>query len=136
MTALLSLDSGAGLLVGGLMLVFAEWLGQLLGLPPSLLRSTAAVNVLYGLYSGSLAAQALAGRRPSRTALRLLVWANAAWLPVCVGIAIAYWSATAWLGSGYFLGEGLFVGGLAWWEARVFLGGAANEGGEAGGSRA
>jgi hypothetical protein len=118
---LLRFDSGAGLLAGTMVLLFAQWLSVWFQLPAALLYATGAVNILYGLYSGRLAWRASRGRAPSRTALRILVCGNAAWLPVCLALAAITWPYASWLGSAHLVGEGLFVGTLAAVEAKAFL---------------
>ena len=97
------------------MLVLSGLLTPSFGIPHGVLVITALVNLAYGAFSFSLARQVEAPRRR----VRALVIANFAWTAVCVGLAAYFAHPAAWLGAGYFVGEGLFVGLLAAAEARA-----------------
>ena len=119
---LLWVDCTAGAVAGAVVLLLAEWLSRVEGLPVGVLRVTGAANVAYAACSFSLAVR---GRRP-RWAIAALVAANAAWAAVCVALALAFAaSATGW-GLAHLLGEGVFVGALAAleWANRAELAGA------------
>jgi hypothetical protein len=51
--------------------------------------------------------------------VRVLVVANFVWSGVCVVLAALFAGPGSWLGVGYVLAEGLFVGVLAALEARA-----------------
>jgi hypothetical protein len=101
-------------LVGVAVLSLSGWLSELHGLPRGLLLFTGAVNLLYGGYSFSLARRA---RRPL-VLLRVLVFANAAWACVCVGLLVTFGADATPFGVLHLGGEGLYVGGLAALEWR------------------
>ena len=87
---LLWIDCTGGALVGVLTILLSGWLSRLEGLPQEVLLFIGGANLLYASYSFSLAVQA---ERPMRL-IKLLVVANLAWVPVCLGI-LAVFSATA-----------------------------------------
>lgn len=96
------------------MLVLSGWLGRLYALPQGLLLCFGVVNLLYASYSFSLALRA---RRPMFL-IKLLVYANAAWSIVCLGLAVSFWEQASLFGTGHLIGEAVFVGGLAALEWR------------------
>lgn len=106
---LLWLDCTAGALVGVLVLVFAEWLGRLHGLPVGVLVVLGTANLLYAAYSFSIARNARRTLRP----IEVLALANAAWGVVCVVLAVRYWAVVSVFGFVHLFGEAAFVGGLA-----------------------
>lgn len=111
---LLWVDCTAGAIVGIVVIAFSGWLSQLEGLPREVLLFTGGVNLFYASYSFSLAVRA---ERPMPL-IKLLVFANLAWVPVCLGLAVTFfWSATP-LGFMHLVGEAIFVGGLALLEWR------------------
>jgi hypothetical protein len=112
---LLRVDSGGGLTAGVLVLLFRRELSAIENLPEVLLLFTGAVNVGYGLYSGSL----LRGV-PAAGALRALVVANAVWAGLCVILAAGTWGGASGWGTAHLAGEGGYVGLLAWVEYRRF----------------
>ena len=109
---LLWVDCIAGALAGSAMLVLGAWLSGLYGLPRDLLLFMGAVNLLYACYSFSRAVRA----RRSRASINLLVCANLAWVPVCLGLAVMFRESATLLGLAHLIGEGIFVGGLAMLE--------------------
>lgn len=118
---LLTLDSAGGLIAGTLVIALHQPLSQWEDLPPALLLVTGAANILYGLYSGRLAYLARCDHPLHPTALRFLVAANAFWTLVCLILTALFWSrATVW-GVVHLVGEGIYVGVLAWVESRVFF---------------
>lgn len=96
------------------MLTLSGWLSRLYVLPPGLLLFFGGVNLLYASYSFSLALRA---RRPM-SLIKLLVYANAAWSAVCLGLAVRFWEQVSLFGAGHLIGEAIFVGGLAALEWR------------------
>lgn len=106
---MLWLDCTAGALVGVFVLAFSGWLGRLHALPEGVVILLGAANLVYAAYSFSLA------RRPGRTLLQVavLVYANAAWAGVCLGLTFRYWEQASAFGFVHLVGEAVFVGGLA-----------------------
>lgn len=116
---LLWIDCSGGLVVGVVVLALSGWLAPLEGLPLGVLVFTGVMNLVYGLYSLSLALQA----RRSMMRVKALAVANMAWAPVCILILLLYAdSATvwAWLHLG---GEAVYVGvlGAVEWRLRERL---------------
>ena len=112
---LLWFDCSAGGVVGISMLALSGPLSPLLGIPRAVLLTTALANLAYGAFSYSLARQPEAPLR----FVRALVLANFAWAGICVGLALFFGGPGSWLGAGYVLAEGVFVGLLATVEART-----------------
>ncbi|NNF57971.1 MAG: hypothetical protein HKN04_06985, partial [Rhodothermaceae bacterium] len=83
---LLWVDCAAGALVGVTVLALSGWLSHLEGLPRAVLLFTGVVNLLYASYSFSLAVRA---ERPMPL-IKLLVFANLGWVPVCLGLAVFF----------------------------------------------
>ncbi|MES2644307.1 MAG: hypothetical protein V4850_32780 [Myxococcota bacterium] len=113
--SLLWFDCAAGGVAGVVMLALSGLLAPLFGIPHAVLVTTALANLAYGAFSYSLARQPEAPRRH----VRALVLANFAWTGVCVALAAIFAGPGSWLGAGYLLAEGLFVGALAAVEARA-----------------
>ncbi len=111
--AILGADSGAGLMVGAVLLALRIPFAELYGVPVQLLTATAAVNVLYGSYSGVLWTRARRGRWPGRRSIDALVAANASWGVVCLVLAVATWRTASVFGTAQWLAEGAFVFTLA-----------------------
>jgi len=111
--SLLWFDCCAAGLAGVAMLALSGVLAPVFGVPRAMLVAMALVNLAYGTFSYSLARQAEAPRRR----VRALVVANLGWTCVCLGLAAYLAGPGSWLGAGYILGEGLFVGALAAVEA-------------------
>lgn len=112
---LLWFDCAAAAIVGTATLAFSGLLAPLFGLPRAVVVFTGLVNLAYGAFSFSLARQP----SPARGWVRALVTANLLWVGVCVVMAIYFAGPGSWLGAGYMLAEGLFVGILATVEART-----------------
>lgn len=106
---LLWLDCSAGAIVGVIVIAFSAWLSRWEGLPREILLFTGAVNLLYASYSFSLAVRA---ERTMRS-IKLLVFANLAWVPVCLGLALFFRGQATVFGLAHLVGEAIFVGGLA-----------------------
>ncbi|HEX2210370.1 MAG TPA: hypothetical protein VHG93_22015 [Longimicrobium sp.] len=106
---LLWIDCTAGALAGVLVLTLSPWLSRLYALPQVLLLFVGATNLLYASFSFSLARRA---ERPM-SLIKLLVFANAAWVPVCLGLAATFWNRATVFGIAQLIGEAVFVGGLA-----------------------
>ena len=103
--------------------VLSSWLSRLYGLPREVLLGIAAANLLYAAYSFSLARR----RERPMSRIKLLVYANAAWVPVRFGVAVRFWEQATVFGLAHLIGEALFVGGLAAleWDQRHELSSAA-----------
>ena len=106
---LLWVDCIAGALVGVAVIALASWLSRLEGLPREVLLFTGVVNLLYASYSFSLAVRA---ERPVPL-IKLLVFANLAWVPVRLGLAVFFREQATPFGFAHLIGEAAFVGGLA-----------------------
>jgi hypothetical protein len=118
---LLILDSVGGLFVGMCVLAFLSPLAALERQATTVLLITGFANIAYGTYSARLAIRAVRGAPLAPTELRILIYANAAWLPVCLALAGGTASHASWLGFAHLVGEGIYVGVLAWFERRVFF---------------
>lgn len=112
---LLRIDSTAALLAGSLTALLAPWLARWYGLPLPVLQGIAAVNLLYGLYSGWLASRP--APRPL-AGIKLLVGANLGWTLACLLLAALFHHTASALGLLHLIGEGVFVGALALSEWR------------------
>ena len=106
---LLWVDCIAGALVGVIVIALSGWLSHLEGLPYEVLLFTGVVNLLYASYSFSLAVRA---ERPMPL-IKLLVFANLGWVPVCLGLAVFFREQVTLFGFVHLIGEATFVGGLA-----------------------
>ena len=103
------MDCTAGALVGVVVIAFSDGLSRLEGLPREVLLFTGVVNVLYACYSFSLAVRA----ERTMPLIKLLVFANLAWVPVCLGLALFFREQATLFGFAHLVGEAIFVGGLA-----------------------
>lgn len=106
---LLWVDCTAGAIVGVVVITFTGWLSQLEGLPRKVLLFTGVVNLLYACCSFSLAIQA---ERPMLL-IKLLVFANLTWVPVCMVLVMFFWEQASPIGFAHLVCEAIFVGGLA-----------------------
>ena len=106
---LLWIDSLGGLTVGIAMLLLLGWLIPWYQLPQDLILLIGTMNVLYGLYSLSLAVRV---KRPKALILLLIV-ANAVWALACVRWATIYVGEASISGFVHLSAEALIVGGLA-----------------------
>jgi membrane-associated PAP2 superfamily phosphatase len=111
---LLWVDCLGGALAGGAVIALSGWLSHLEGLPQEVLLFTGAVNLLYASYSFSLAIRT---ERPMRR-IKLLVVANLAWAPVCLGLVIAFSATATPVAYLHLGGEAVYVAGLAALEWR------------------
>lgn len=118
---LLALDSIGGLIAGTLTLLAAPLLTTWYAWPEGLALVVGWANLGYGCYSGCLA---LFFRREPRLhswAITLLILANAGWALHCFTRAWLLQNSASYLGLGHLILEGLWVGGLAYLEARILL---------------
>ncbi len=102
------------MLAGVLVLAGSSWLTGFYLLPQSLLVTTGAANLGYGLYSFSLARRVM---RP-RAQVLLLVVANALWAVFCMAAAVYFATSATPFGVAHLLAEGVVVGWLAALEWR------------------
>ena len=130
---LLWIDCIGAALAGVTVIALSGWLSRLEGLPQGVLLFTGAMNLLYGSFSFSLAVRA---RRPMRL-IELLVVANLAWVPVCLGLGAAFSATATPFAYAHLVGEAVYVGGLAVleWRNRGLLVTAAEPGVAADGQR-
>ena len=101
-------------MVGMTVIALSGWLGRLEGLPQGVLLFTGAVNLLYASYSFSLAVR----RERPMWMIKLLVVANLAWVPVCLGLVAAFSATATPFAYLHLVGEAVYVGGLAVLEWR------------------
>jgi hypothetical protein len=106
---LLWVDCSAALLAGLAVLSLSRWLSQLYAVPRELLIGVGFANLAYGTFSFILARRS---RRP-RSQIVLLVVANATWAALCALLAALLAETASGFGLAHFIGEGIFVGGLA-----------------------
>lgn len=118
---LLSLDGGAGFVVGVGMLALSRWLLPLYALSTALFYFVALANVAYGVYAGTLAIRAWRGVAPTRLATIALIGANAAWAVVCAVLVLRVAPTAHMLALGHIALEGMFCAGLAVAERRIVL---------------
>lgn len=111
---LLWVDCIGAVIAGVIAISLHGWLSRLEGLPPGVLLFTGAANLLYGTYSFSLAVRS---ERPMRR-IQLLVVANLAWVPVCLGLLAAHFATATPFAFVHLGGEAVYVGGLAVLEWR------------------
>lgn len=107
-------------MAGVTVIALSGWLSRLEGLPQGVFLFTGAVNLLYGSYSFSLAIRA---KRPMPL-IKLLVAANVAWVPVCLGLLVAFSATATPFAFVHFVGEAAYVGGLAvleWYNRDLLL---------------
>ena len=116
---LLWVDCIGAALAGVVVIIFSGWLSNLEGVPQGVLIFAGAANLLYASYSFSLARRA---ERPMRR-IRLLVGANLTWALVCLGLVIAFATTATPFAFIHFVGEAVYVGGLAVleWRYRTLL---------------
>jgi len=116
---LLWVDCVGAAVAGVAVIALSGWLSALEGIPEGVLLFTGAVNLLYACYSFSLAVRA---ERPPRR-IALLVVANLAWAPVCIGLAAAFSATATPFGYVHLVGEAVYVGGLGVleWRHRALL---------------
>ena len=118
---ILALDSIGGLLAGAVTVLAAPRLTDYYGWPEGQALCFGWVNLSYGCYSGTLALYLRRKARLSRWAVIALIAANGAWTLQCFTRAWLLWESASPLGIGQLLLEGLWVGALAYVEARFVL---------------
>lgn len=111
---ILWVDCLGGLAVGVLVLVFADLLSQLQGLPFKVLFGMGVANLTYGSFSLWVTTR----RNRSRSAILVLAIANMCWLVMCLGIVIFSWGQITPFGTLHVCGEGIYVASLGLFEWR------------------
>jgi hypothetical protein len=111
---LLWIDGLAAVTAGVVMLAGSRWWSEWYGFPQRFVVFLGMVNLLYACYSLGLAWSAV---RPMPLIV-LLVVANSAWAIACLGLAGSLVGSAHGWGIGHLIGEGFFVGGLAFLEWR------------------
>lgn len=114
----LSLDSGAALTAGVLMLALARVLAPWYQVEVELLHLLGVVNLVYGVGSGALAMQARRALAPRRRWVELLIAGNLGWAAVCAGLIASLWGRVGPLAYLHLAFEGTFVAVLAVLERR------------------
>ena len=112
--SLLWFDGFAALVAGIVTLLLHGWLSELYSLPKGVLLFIGVVNLLYASYSLPLA---MRSNRP-KILIFLLIAANLMWAMVCLLLLILNRETISIFGLAHLVGEGLFVGGLAYLEWR------------------
>lgn len=107
-------DAVGGLSVGGLVLVFSPWLGELLGLPTAFVVFLAVANLAYGCFSASLVRMRV---RP-RQLLYALAGANCLWALLCCAYVFWFRETITVFGAAHLVLEAVYVGGLGVLEWR------------------
>lgn len=116
---LLRIDSGAGFVVGVVVLTLRDWLSPLYGVPTAMIVLMGLANLAYATYSGTLAVSAWLQRGPSRAAIEALATANLFWAGICCGLLVSSWNSAHHLGLLLVGLEALFVGALGLVEHRL-----------------
>ena len=118
---IVSFDSLGGLVVGIFTVLAAPLLTAWYAWPDGLALFVGCVNFGYGCYSGTLALSFRRKAQLSRWAVIILIVANSAWAIQCFTQVWLLHGRASHLGLIHFLVEGLWVGGLAYLEARIVL---------------
>ncbi|MCU0755309.1 MAG: hypothetical protein MUE46_09325 [Xanthomonadales bacterium] len=116
---ILWVDCSGAILVGALLLVFADWLRPLFQFPPLLYFTIAAANGVYGTFSLVLASLP---QRPLSLIATLAI-ANAFWGCACLIGAASMLGRASIFGMAHLILEGLVVFSLARieWRHRAWL---------------
>lgn len=103
------LDAAASAATGLLMLIGADPLAGLLGLPPALLRMAGWILLPYAGFV------ALVARRdaPSPGAVWAVIVCNVVWVAASIAILVQAWVAPSALGYAFVIAQALVVGALA-----------------------
>jgi hypothetical protein len=107
-------------LVGVTVVMIHPWLARLYSLPDSLILALGIVNLAYGSYSFTLC---MFQQFRTKYGVYCLIFANVAWLFVCIGLCIAYSRHANLIGMAQLLGEGVYVAalGVVEWSVRDSL---------------
>ena len=112
---ILWVDCIGAILTGILLAALSGYIAPLYSLPQSWVIAHAVVHLVYGTYSFSLAIR----RTRPMALIKLLVFANAAWAFLCIIFAAKMVESDPVFAAVHFLIEGIYVGGLAYFEWTV-----------------
>ena len=104
---------GLGAIAAGLIvLILSAWLSKWYNLPHEFIIFMGAVNLAYGSYSTPLAML----KKRSKRLIIILASANAVWGCLCFIFLTHFMETISIFGIMHLMGEGLYVGGLAYLE--------------------
>ncbi|MEM7182670.1 MAG: hypothetical protein AAF518_17275 [Spirochaetota bacterium] len=118
--SILWIDSIGAIVVGIVMLILQNFLQGFYQLPQELILFLGITNVLYGIYSGSLAIS----RKRSQVFIIFLIIANLAWGLVCSILFAKYYQTASIFGKLQIGAEGIYVSMLAlieWWYRKELV---------------
>jgi hypothetical protein len=118
---ILAFDSIGALIAGTITLLAEPLLTAWYGWPEGLVVLFGCANIGYGCYSGVLSLTMRSGARLPPWTVRLLIFANAAWVVHCFVRVELLIGSISLLGLAHLILEAMWVGGLAYVEARVVL---------------
>ncbi len=117
--SILAIDSVAGLCGGLFVLTLSTPLAEWYALPNQVLVFNGVANLVYGCYSGALAAIAFfRGQVPRRFWINGLICANSGWSVVCATLIAINQASISAPGTAHIAFEGAFVATLALLEFR------------------
>ncbi|MEJ2766573.1 hypothetical protein VV869_21685 [Photobacterium sp. MCCC 1A19761] len=119
MDKILWIDGLAALFVGSVLISFHSFIGEIYSMPEKVVIFLASANLLYGLYSSSLAMS----RKVSLRKIQGLVFGNCLWALICLLLVYRFMDSASWIGIVFILSEALFVTLLAGveWRCRFDL---------------
>ncbi|UTV30739.1 hypothetical protein [Photobacterium atrarenae] len=119
MDKVLWIDGLAALFVGSILISFHSFVGEIYSMPEKVVLFLASANLLYGLYSSSLAMS----RKVSLRKIQVLVFGNCFWALTCLFLVYRFMDSASLLGILFILSEALFVTVLAGveWRCRFDL---------------
>ena len=118
---LLSIDSLGGLAVGIATVFLVPYISSWYGWSPGFTLYMGLVNIAYGCFSGVQALRLKRKKQISQSMIIILVIANSVWAGQCFTQAWWQFESSSFLGLGHLILEGLYVGVLAFLEARLIL---------------
>ena len=118
---ILFVDSLGGLVAGFCTIMLGPLLTVWYGWPAGFALFIGLVNISYGCFSGFLALRLYRKDRLSRGMVIILLLANSIWAGQCFTQVWWLHENASYLGLAHLLFEGLWVGGLAYLEARIVL---------------
>ncbi|UXI03287.1 hypothetical protein [Photobacterium sp. TY1-4] len=119
MDKVLWIDGLAALFVGSVLISFHSFVGEIYRMPDTVVLFLAFANLLYGLYSSSLAMS----RKVSLRKIQGLVFGNCLWALICLFLVYRFMDSASLIGIVFMLSEALFVTFLAGveWRCRFEL---------------
>jgi hypothetical protein len=118
---ILLFDSLSGLAAGCLVWVLTPLLLTLHNWSLEFAHFIAISNIGYGIFSGTMFLLYRKGVRVSPGLVTVLVAGNSVWALQCFAQTWRLWGVASFLGRGHLIFEGVYVGLLAYFEARIFL---------------